>query len=506
MTFSYKSLLVIFVLIFSGGFPMHVLGGAPDDSSFLKQINRPAYVPQEILVRVKDRVDRDDIQALHRRFGGDSMRRSDRSGIHRVRFGKGVDIERVIERYRASGLVVDAERHAVRYPQAAAVPDDPYYAEQWGVNTVDARNAWSIRRTDRTVVVAVIDTGIDYTHPDLQHSIWVNEAEKNGIKGIDDDGNGYVDDGYGWDFADNDADPMDYAGHGTHVAGIIGAMGDNGIGVAGVSWNVRLMPLKVAGDYTTGMESGDILDALNYALENGATVFNCSFGGPYDSAIEYDKLKILQQSGVMVICAAGNKGTDIDQAGNAMYPASYDLANIIAVAASAKDGSMAGISNYGSISVDLMAPGVDILSAKSVKITAAGANERDLYKLMTGTSMAVPHVSGLVALMRARQPELGLDQIKSAILETVVLDPTAAGKTVSGGRVNFYDALGEMLTPGDITGDDRVQLDDLITTLQILTGILPAGPVVFHPGKSDINADGRIGLEEAIYILNQVSH
>ncbi len=623
-------------LSFSGVFPMVVFGTTQGDLSIREEILWPVGLPQEILVRVMPGMDQMVISAMHRRFGGDRMRRIDGFDIHRVRLEKGADIDKVIESYLASGLVAEAEPNFMRYPQAVFSPDDAYYSEQWAVNTNDARLAWSIRRPDQPVIVAVIDTGIDYTHPDLRDNIWINEVEKNGEPGVEDDGNGYVDDVYGWDFADNDADPMDKSGHGTHVAGIIGAMGNNGTGVAGISWNVRLMPLKVMGDGATAMYGSDILEALEYARKQGATVFNCSFGGPSYSGIEYSVYKSMQQTGGLVVCAAGNAGVDVDQPGKASYPASYDLANIISVAASDRGGNLGSFSNFGRKSVDLMAPGVDILSThtgsassvsteaeviqvsngmanvasgltfagttgpegiagtlvdcgygyldempdavrgnialvkrgsidgqafnfkdKVANVVAKGAigaviynnvpgdfegslgspgawfpvvaiagedgetlarvapvgirlvnriiDDRNLYKLMSGTSMAAPYISGLVALMRARQPDLGFAQVKSAILANAVFAPSAAGIMVSEGRVNMYNALGMMLIPGDITGDNRVTLDDLIATLHILSGIPPAAPIVFHPGASDVNADGRVGIEEGIYILDRVS-
>ena len=243
-------------------------------------------------------------------------------------------------------------------------------------------------------MVAIIDTGIDYTHPDLAANIWTNPGEIAG-DGIDNDGNGYVDDVHGYDFVNNDGDPMDDHFHGTHTAGTVGAVGNNGVGVTGVNWQVKLMALKFLGASGSGSVSGAV-SALEYAVTMGVRLSNNSWGGGGYSQALYDAIKNSQVIGHVFVAAAGNSGVNSDL--QPAYPASYDLDNIISVAAIDSSDNLASFSNRGVVTVDLAAPGVAVLS------TVLGGG----YASYSGTSMATPHVTGAAALALGLSSGLGL--------------------------------------------------------------------------------------------------
>ena len=254
-------------------------------------------------------------------------------------------------------------RHLLRQP------NDPKFAKLWGMSKIDAPQAWERSVGSPGVVVAVLDTGVDYRHEDLAANMWRNPGEIPGNH-IDDDGNGFVDDVYGYDFAadrsgNNDSDPMDIDSHGTHVAGTIGAVGNNGIGVCGVSWQVRLMALKA---FRPDMHiyDSDCIEAIDYAVKMKSefavnlVAINASFGGGGEDPLQKDAIAAAGDQGIAFVCAAGNDGTDSDA--TPFYPAGYDLPSIVAVAATDPEDRLASFSNYGANSVDLAAPGVGILS------------------------------------------------------------------------------------------------------------------------------------------------
>ena len=300
---------------------------------------------------------------------------------------------------------------------------------------ISADMAWDVFTGNQNIVVGVIDTGLDYNHPDLAANAWVNPGEIAG-NGIDDDGNGYIDDIHGWDFVNGDSDPMDDNGHGTHCAGTIGAAGNNGTGVVGVNWQVRIMGLKFLNASGSGSTAAAI-EAIEYATDMAIRypgevrlTSNSWGGGGFSQALE-DAIAAAGAADMLFIAAAGNSGSNNDVSPH--YPSNYDLDNIIAVAATDHDDELAGFSSYGATTVDLAAPGVDILS------TIPGGG----YGLSSGTSMATPHVSGVTALTFGRFPAISALDAKSLILNGA--DPLANldGLMLTGARLNAFWPIAE---------------------------------------------------------------
>jgi subtilisin family serine protease len=311
---------------------------------------------------------------------------------------------------------------------AAKLPDDPLVGRQWELArgaSMHAPLAWD-RIVGGSVTVAVIDSGLELTHPDLAQNLWTNRGEIPD-NGIDDDGNGYVDDIHGYDFVARDGDPNDELGHGTEVTGVIAARGGNGVGIAGVAWRARVMALKVL-DSRDRASTADIAAAIRYAVANGARIINVSLNGDQRSAAVEDAIGAAQAAGILVVASAGNDARDLDA--GASYPASYPENNVIAVGSSDRRGGISRFSNRGARTVDLLAPGEDILST-----------ERDgEYSFSTGTSMAAPHVTGALALLAAARPGLNGPQLRAALLAGAQRAPALAG-TVEAGRLDVAAAL-----------------------------------------------------------------
>jgi subtilisin family serine protease len=285
-----------------------------------------------------------------------------------------------------------------------------------------ARTAWQTSRGG-DVTVAVIDTGAQLTHPDLAPNLWTNTGEIAG-NGIDDDHNGYVDDVHGYDFVGGDGDPSDDNGHGTNVAGIIGARGDNRIGVTGVAWRAKLMIVKVLGADGSGTVA-DVASGIRYAVANGAKVVNLSMAGPDDSADLEAAIAEARDAGVLIVAAAGNSGADLDSTN--VFPASSPADNVIAVASTDESGRLASGSGYGAAAVELAAPGEDIDS------TALNGG----YGVRSGTSQAAAHVSGVLALMLAAAPAATWQTVRTALLtgSRATKLPVAAGTLDAGGAL-----------------------------------------------------------------------
>lgn len=342
----------------------------------------------------------------------------------------------MLARYRASGLVEFAEPDYKLY--ATTLPNDPQFASgvQWSLRSttgrdIHAADAWETASSASNIVVAVIDSGIRYTHEDLAANMWVNPGEIAG-NGIDDDENGIMDDVHGINTVNRSGDPMDDGDHGTHVAGIIGAVGNNGRGITGVAWKVKLMACKFL-DFNGEGDTSDAIEAIDYARRMGAHIINASFGGPDYSSSLYTAIQNARTAGVIVVAAAGNEIMDIDQM--PMYPASYTLDNIVVVGGTSRSDAIdLGYSNWGATGVDLFAPGSGIFSTWGSDDTA--------YRSSSGTSMATPHVAGALALMKARFTNLTSSQLISRLLNSVDVLPGLTGRCRTGGRLNLAKALG----------------------------------------------------------------
>jgi subtilisin family serine protease len=273
-------------------------------------------------------------------------------------------VEEALEIYRNDPDVEYVEPNYRRY--ATAIPNDTFFSNLWGLSNagdtdIDGPEAWDITQGTSNIVVAVLDSGVDYNHPDLFNNMWTNSGEIAG-NGVDDDGNGKIDDIRGWDFVDDDNDPMDSNDHGTHVAGTVAAEGDNGIGVTGVSWSAQIMPLRFLDAFGSGSVA-DGIDAIDYAIENGADIINASYGSYTFSAAERDAISRARNAGILFVAAAGNDSWNNDSL-TTHYPSSYDLDNIIAVAATEQNDNLASFSNFGATSVDVAAPGTNIFSSR----------------------------------------------------------------------------------------------------------------------------------------------
>lgn len=363
-----------------------------------------------------------------------------------------MNVGKAIEALYRSGAVQYAEPdykvHAI-----ATTPNDPSFSSLWGLNNtgqefgsipdadIDAPEAWAIRTDASKVIVAVVDTGVDYNHQDLSANMWKNPKEIPG-NGIDDDGNGWIDDVYGIDTCNDDADPDDDNSHGTHVSGTIGAKGNNGIGVTGVAWKANIMALKFLCGDGFGFIS-DAVDAINYALVAKTThnyprmILSNSWGGGGYSQAMFDTISIAKGLGVLFVAAAGNSSANLDN--SIFYPAGYNIDNIISVGATDAGDNLAWFSNYGCSGVDVFAPGDNILS------TTPGDN----YEFFSGTSMATPHISGIAAMVWANSPGKNWRSVKSAVMNSADQPASMSRLSVSQGRANLFNALqaGAMVEP-----------------------------------------------------------
>jgi subtilisin family serine protease len=589
-------LAILFLFLIAAGFAVAQSNSAP--------LFNQEYVPGELLVKYKSGVTASSIKSIHSRLGMRTIKHLKIIDAYRLKLPSDLSVEYVLEIYKNDPNIEYAEPNYLRH-RASTIPNDFFWGYLWGLNNtgqpvnndpggtsdadIDATEAWDIVTGSSSVVIAVIDTGVDYYHPDLVGNII-----------------------QGWDFVDNDNDPMDVDSHGTHVAGIMAAKGHNNTGVAGVCWNVRIMPVRFLDAFGNGSVSDEV-DAIDYAIAHGAKIINASFGG-YSTASDTERAAIssANNAGILFVAAAGNDAKNNDSEIKPFYPASYDLPNIISVAATDQNDALCSFSNYGRTSVDVGAPGKSILSAMpirqtawsdnfsggmgewstggtssweiilfsgnpcitdsssgsyenntsswiqtqhsfsglsgtklefqlrgssetgrdylkiktstngvtwqdqtalinttfytngisgnlsdnwknvyvdlgaydgeesvyiqffftsddettadgwyidNVKITAAdpdatSSNEPDVdYQYMNGTSMATPHVSGLAGLLWSFDPDITLAQVKECILATVDKKDALNGKTVSGGRINAFNALDVLRTlRGSLSG------------------------------------------------------
>lgn len=402
-----------------------------------QEASLPDHVPGEVLVKVRE---------------GDSFVGNDLSILETIQMPKGELLRLSLPEGKSTADAMNDLRADERFEYVvpneilhiSEAPDD-LDPRLWGLNNtgqeggtagvdIDALEAWKVSTGSLNgPVIAVIDTGIKYDHPDLAANIWTNPGEIPG-DGIDNDGNGVIDDVHGYNAINGSGDPMDDHGHGTHCAGTIGAAGNNGVGVVGVNWQAQIMPIKFL-NQNGGGTLADAVKAINYATRMGARITSNSWGGGgANQALQ----EAIAASPALHIYAAGNEGNNNDV--RPAYPASYTLDNIVSVAAVDRTGDRSSFSNYGSVSVDLAAPGRDIYS------TFIG---EEGYRSLSGTSMATPHVSGVAALIATVYPEATNEQIKARLIGGATPLESMQGKSVSGGLLNAANSLeNDAIAPG----------------------------------------------------------
>ncbi|HMF58336.1 MAG TPA: S8 family serine peptidase, partial [Pyrinomonadaceae bacterium] len=470
-------ILILFVCLLSlTSFSPRASLAAPqiEQPTFKKAKRSRAFVPGNVIVRYRDestaRIQQRQATQLRADNGEQLEIRveslADASLVPGLRLAK-VDPDRTLQAIvalKSHPDVIYAEPDYIL--QRDALPNDPSFGQLYGMTNIHAQQAWDTTTGSSSVVVGVIDEGIDINHQDLQANIWTNSGEIAG-NGIDDDGNGFIDDVQGWNFIPcNLGDPVGcgsnqvYAGsgadaHGTHVAGTIGAVGNNGIGVVGVNWQVKIMPLKFLGP-TDGTTS-DAIRAYGYAkmmrdlwVNTGGTkganlrVLNNSYGGDGFSQSQSDAINSLNSSGILFVAAAGNDGVNTDVSPH--YPSSYDLPNLISVAATDSSDQISSFSNFGTSTVHMGAPGSNILST----------TPNNTYSFFSGTSMATPHVAGAAALLLARFPNLTVQQLRGLLMFNGDDLASLATKTLTGRRLNVLNSLqsgaeNDTTPPGTVT-------------------------------------------------------
>jgi subtilisin family serine protease len=410
--------------------------------SALSQTSEKSFVDDELLVKFKPGVERENKTAFNSSLGAELQEEFGDLGWQRVKLPVGKSVSKALAEYLSDPRIEAAQPNY--YYRLHVTPNDPQFGSLYGMTRISAPAAWDITTGNPNVVVANIDTGSRYTHQDLAANMWTNTSEIP-ANNVDDDGNGFVDDIYGYDFRFNDANPLDEHGHGTHTSGTIGAAGNNMLGVTGVNWTVKIMTVKIYSATGTDTTAAMLINAYNYVrlMKNRGVnirVTNNSYGGcneacGYDQATK-DALDALGDSGVLNVFSAGNDNRNTDTAPS--YPGSYSSPGVLTVASSTSTDARSGFSNFGISTVDLAAPGSGILS------TTFGSDST--YGNSTGTSMAAPHVTGAVALLAGLNPSLSAASLKATIMNTV--DPLAAwsGLVKTGGRLNAQRALQNQTT------------------------------------------------------------
>jgi subtilisin family serine protease len=405
----------------------------------------------EVLVRFRSGTTRETIDRITAQFNDEVEDRIESvDGLDVIEDEDGTSAADVVAQYRAlpeveydeanSAITLDHEDAGRKHVHA----DDEMFFRQWGLSNtgdnggkagadINAMRAWAVTRGSEQIVVAVLDSGVDYTHPDLVNNIWTRPEI---IKAYEDDDltDGAVDDEHGFNVVDDNGDPMDDNGHGTHCAGIIGAEGGNGIGIAGVNWNVKIMPLRFMDGDGAGTTK-DAIEAINYVIDRkragvNVRIISASWGSTTRSRALEDVIRKAYDEGILFVAAAGNASSDNDQTPH--YPSSYNLGNVVSVAALNRNDQLASFSNYGAKSVHVAAPGEEILST--------WLEHSFLEK--KGTSMATPFVAGVAALILSENPKMSVDDLRARLLKSV--DPVSSlkGKVSSGGRINAAKAVG----------------------------------------------------------------
>ncbi len=413
------------------------------------QAERPKSRKTELFVRFRPEVSEERIQTITERLHDRIEDHTEAvSGLDLIEDEDGKDAEVLLADYRALPEVEYAERiFDIKLDEAGesfkpVVPNDPRFSEQWALANegqnggkagadISALRAWATTRGTEKVVVAVLDSGVDYKHPDLENNIWKRPEN---IMEYQDKDLGAIDDVRGYNAIDNDGDPMDENGHGTHCAGIIGAEGGNNEGITGVNWTVQIMPLRFM-DATGAGTTKDAIEAINYVIDRkkagvNVRVISASWGSTQKSRALEDVIKKAYEAGILFVAASGNSSVDTDK--NPHYPSSYNLGNIISVAALDRNDQLTSFSNYGAKTVHIAAPGKDILSTWL----------DNGFRESSGTSMATPVVAGVAALVLSRNPNISVDELRKLLLDSVDKLPSVKGKVVSGGRINAAKAVG----------------------------------------------------------------
>jgi len=400
----------------------------------------------------------------------------------------------VIASLKANPMVDVAEPNLIYHINR--LPDDPLLGNLWGMKNIGQKDsqgkvgvpgvdigmeqAWDVETGSDKMVVAVIDTGVDFTHPDLQANLWTNEAEANGQPGVDDDGNGVIDDIHGYNAITGTGDAHDDQGHGSHCSGTIGAKGNDGKGIVGVNWDVKIMAVKFLSAQGSGTLE-DAVKAIDYANRMGAKVMSNSWGGGGFSQTLLDVIKQSNEKGAIFIAAAGNDNNNNDT--RPSYPATYDVPNIISVAAIDNQGARASFSSYGKKTVHVGAPGVNVYSS------TGGA-----YDSWSGTSMATPHVSGIAALVWSHEPSLTNLQLKERILTTARPIAGLKGKVSTGGLVNAYNALTNTRPEPDANDPANWR------ALPLAQPVASASPYAKNTNQTfEINVDAAADAQIAVY-------
>lgn len=406
------------------------------------QGQKESFVKDEILIKLPTSISKQSADDVYRRFGLRFLEDLGDSGWKRVRVSNEKNVKDAVAEITRTAAVIEAQPNF--YYQLQATPNDPMWTStgMYGLPKISAPQAWDLSTGSSDVVVANIDTGMRYTHEDLAANMWINAGEING-NGIDDDGNGFADDYYGYDFFFNDPDPLDQHGHGTHTGGTIGARGNNMLGVTGVNWNVRVMAIKIYNQSGFGTTSAMLVNAYNYIrlMKNRGVnirVTNNSYAG-CDEACGYDQatkdgIDALGDADILNVFAAGNNAWNNDTTAAPAYPAAYTSPSILSVASTTSTDARSSFSNWGPISVDLAAPGSSILSTTNASNSSYGSS--------SGTSMAAPHVTGAAALLAAYRPDLSTASIKATLMNTV--DPLTGWTSTpirTNGRINVFNAL-----------------------------------------------------------------
>lgn len=390
-------------------------------------------VIKEILSRFNDRIE-DEIESV--------------SGLTAIDDLDNREAESIVSQYRELPEVEYAEpNYEININHAGGGfkhlhPNDPRFLEQWALANdgrnggkegadIGAMRAWATTTGSDEIVVAVLDSGVDYTHTDLANNIWVRPAS---VDRYEDRQLGQIEDRHGYNAIDNSGDPMDENGHGTHCAGIIGAEGGNGIGISGVNWKIKIMPLKFMNKGGFGTTK-DAIEAINYVIDRkragvNVRIISASWGSTMRSRALEDVIKKAYEADILFVAASGNSNVDTDRAPH--FPASFRIGNLISVAALDRNDQLTSFSNYGLKSVHIAAPGANILS------TWPG----DEYEERSGTSMATPFVSGVAALVLSKQPRQSVRELRTHLLNSTDKIPSLSGKTVTGGRISAAKAVG----------------------------------------------------------------